>query len=331
MKIPKEDIGKRSDVYVLEQLDKLGIRDISRNFIQKNWGTFLTVNKKQVKASYKIRESDTPHIDIDNLKSIYIAYSSSDELKSQKKNIDIIYEDDNCLILNKESGIVVHPGEGNKENTLANYVKGYLEEKGEFDSKICRGGIVHRLDKGVSGLILFAKNILSQKHYQKQFEEHRVQKIYLAKVNIKNKDSELITYIPEKELDISGELKLLESRNFICDDKWLKVEGYISRSKSNRIKMKFLKYKSGNAKSCLTYIKPLDKNRCLVKIESGRMHQIRATFEYLGASIIGDTLYASNSGAIPDKIDLQSIMISLHNLDGDILTVKLPYEKKRTN
>ena len=68
----------------------------------------------------------------------------------------------------------------------------------------------------------------------------------------------------------------------------------------------------------------------MIKIESGRMHQIRASFEYLGAFIVGDTLYSSNSGAIPERIELRSIMISLHNVNGDILTIKLPYEEKKT-
>lgn len=325
------DIGKRSDIFLFDYLNRVGITNISRNFLQKNWENFFMINKKQVKPSYKIRENDIISVDIDTLQKIFHSQNSSGELKAQKENIDIIYEDANCLIINKQSGVVVHPGEGNTENTLANYVKGYLEEKGEFDKNIFRGGVVHRLDKGVSGLILFAKNLTAQKYFQKQFEEHKVQKIYLANINIKKEDSPLKKYIPQKELNLPDELKILEKNNFVCDEKWLKVDGYISRSSTNRIKMKFLKYKSGNAKSCLTYMKPLTENICLIKIESGRMHQIRASFEYLGAFIVGDTLYSSNNGAIPEKIDLQSIMISLHNVNGEILTTKLPYEEKKTS
>lgn len=324
------DIGKRSDIFLLEYLNEIGITNISRNFLQKNWSDFFMINQKQVKPSYKIRKNDIISIDIDTLQKIFLSQNSSGELKAQKENLDIMYEDDNCLIINKKSGVVVHPGEGNTENTLANYVKGYLEEKGEFDKNVFRGGVVHRLDKGVSGLIIFAKNLTTQKHFQKQFEQHKVQKIYLAKVSIKKENSPLKKYIPKKELNISEELKILEKNNFVCDEKWLKVDGYISRSVTNRIKVKFLKYKSGNAKSCLTYIKPLSKDLCLIKIESGRMHQIRASFEYLGAFIVGDTLYSSNSGAIPEMIELRSIMISLHNVNGDILTIKLPYEEKKT-
>ena len=89
------DIGKRSDVFLLEYLNEVGITNISRNFLQKNWSDFFMINQKQVKPSYKIRKHDIISIDIDTLQKIFLSQNSSGELKAQKENLDIMYEDDN--------------------------------------------------------------------------------------------------------------------------------------------------------------------------------------------------------------------------------------------
>lgn len=155
---------------------------ISRTFIAENLGEIFYVNGKRIKPSYKFKKGDEYDIDYEKVNSLINDQTKQESLLSQEKDLNIVYEDENCIVINKESGVVVHPGSGNTHNTLANYVKGYLMEKGEFDKKVKRGGVVHRLDKGVSGLILFAKNAKAQEYFQNQFEKHLVQKIYYAKV-----------------------------------------------------------------------------------------------------------------------------------------------------
>ncbi|HOV29467.1 MAG TPA: RluA family pseudouridine synthase [Candidatus Dojkabacteria bacterium] len=323
MKITDENIGKRADVFVKEKLEK---NALSRTFIAENLVKFFKVNDREVKPSYKFKKGDTYSIDYENLKRLVSNLTNEESLIAQKKDLDIIYEDENCLVINKESGIVVHPGSGNKQNTLANYVKGYLEAKGEFDSKVKRGGVIHRLDKGVSGLILFAKNEKAQRYFQNQFENHLVQKVYYAQIEYNQRDnSQLLQYIPKNNLNLKSEIGKLKKNKFICDDQWLKVEGYIKRSETNRMKMKFTKYFRNGAKYSLTYIKPISENELIIKIETGRMHQIRAVLEYFGVNIKGDTLYSTKTGkgGIPEKICLTSILLSIKNLDGNILTISL--------
>jgi len=323
MKVSEKDIKKRADVFVKEKLKEYSI---SRTFIAENLGEIFYVNGKRIKPSYKFKKGDEYDIDYEKVNSLINDQTKQESLLSQEKDLNIVYEDENCIVINKESGVVVHPGSGNTHNTLANYVKGYLMEKGEFDQKIKRGGVVHRLDKGVSGLILFAKNAKAQEYFQNQFEKHLVQKIYYAQVEYgQNCDSELLARIPKSKVDLKDEIDRLKKNNFVCDEGWIKVEGYIKRSESNRMKMKFTKYFRNGAKYSLTYIKPISKDEMIIKIETGRMHQIRAVLEYLEVNIKGDTLYKTKAGkgGIPEKIYLSSILLSVKNLDGSILNVSL--------
>ena len=323
MKITDENIGKRADVFVKDELQKNGL---SRTFIAENLGKFFKVNGKETKPSYKFKKGDSYDIDYEKVESLISDLTKGESLLAQTGNLDIVYEDENCLVINKESGVVVHPGSGNQEHTLANYVKGYLEAKGEFDSKVKRGGVVHRLDKGVSGLILFAKNEKAQKYFQNQFEKHLVQKVYYAQIEYNQKNnSPLLPYIPKTNLNLKDEIDSLKKNKFICNDQWIKVEGYVKRSEVNRMKMKFTKYFNGKAKYSITYIKHISESELIIKIETGRMHQIRAVLEYFGVNIKGDTLYSTKAGkgGIPEKICLTSILLSVENLDGNILTVSL--------
>ncbi len=322
MEVLDSDIGKRVDLFLFEKLKDL---PVSRTFLVENWNDFILINDRSVKPSYKIRKDDIYFIDTEKVQKLLNAKSKQSLLLGEHGNIDILYEDDNCLVINKQSGVVVHPGVGNEEGTLANFVKGYLEQKQEFDPNIKRAGVVHRLDKGVSGLILFAKNTKAQNYFQKQFENHTVEKIYRAKIECSNCSKEFLKYFPKKKLDIQEEIEKLERNNFVCDERWMKIEGYIGRDSVNRMKMHFTKYERGGSKYALTYIRPVSSNEILVKIATGRMHQIRCTLEYLGANIEGDTLYKTKSGkgGIPEKISLSSIFISLKNLNGDNLRVSL--------
>jgi len=296
----------------------------SRSFLKHNWENLVTINGNVGKPSYKLRKGDVLVISDDQVNKILEDHSYG-EIVPQHHALDIVYEDKDFLIINKPKGIVVHPGVGNPKDTLVNYVVEYLQSKEEYDARMERGGIVHRLDKPVSGLILFAKTAESQLYFQKQFEEHSIEKVYLAKVEYGNDlNNELRSRIPSKPLDVSEELDILEERKFEIDDSWMKVEGYIGRSSINRMKMIFKTYSFNHSRTALSYVKPINENEFLVIIKTGRMYQIRATLEYLGTNIVGDTLFETlKGGAIPDSIELESILLSCKDMQGNMLTRRL--------
>ncbi|KUK66898.1 MAG: pseudouridine synthase, partial [candidate division WS6 bacterium 36_33] len=246
-------------------------------------------------------------------------------IKPQEGDLEVLFESDDFLIIDKPKGVVVHPGIGSEDGTLVNYVKGYLSQKDNFKEEVQKAGIVHRLDKGVSGLIVFAKNLEMQKHLQEQFENHEVKKIYLANIEYKELRGGIKRYFPKEEseyLDIDSEIEKLEKRNFTFDESWFKAEGYISRSPKNRVKMQFKKYFGRRGKKAISYIKPINKDQILVVIKTGRMHQIRATLEYFGIGIVGDTLYGpARATSMPDAIELRSIFLSFKELDGSDFTI----------
>lgn len=322
IKIKQKQSGKRLDVFLLEYLENRGEDTFSRNFLTNNWDSLVTVNGKQLKQSYKLKEGDEVEVDMEKVEQLKAGMKRSSNIKAQEGDLEVLFENEGFLIIEKPKGLVVHPGVGNQENTLANYVKGYLEEKGEFDNALTRAGIVHRLDKGVSGLIVFAKNVAMQKHLKEQFEKHEVKKIYLADIEYKQLRRGIRKYFPEKDKDIADEISKLEVNGFECDSSWFKAQGYIARSPRNRVKMQFRKYLGRGGKKALSYIKPISQEQVLVVIKTGRMHQIRATLEYFGVGIKGDTLYGlSKSSTMPDKIALKAILLSFKELNGDDFTI----------
>ncbi|MHC1716971.1 MAG: RluA family pseudouridine synthase [Candidatus Dojkabacteria bacterium] len=319
----KDTVGKRVDVFLYNYLKDKGYNYISRSFLQNNWGKLLQVNGKDVKPSYKLRENDVVEVNEQKVLENF-ELKGQDDIESQKGNINIVFEDDNLLVLKKEKGMSIHPGIGNRRDTLANYVRGYLEEKGEYDNKTSRAGVVHRLDKSVSGLVVFAKNKETQLYLQKQFQDRNVNKVYYTKISNKKLPEFLNIYLNKEQATIADELDVLEKNNFVCDSSWYEAKGYISRSSRNRIKMKFSPISSSTEKRALSYIKPVNSNELLIKIETGRMHQIRATLEYLGITIEGDTLYSlAKGGAIPEKIELCSILLNFIDIKGKSLTFRI--------
>ncbi len=311
--------GERLDTYICQNF-----KIPSRSFLQNHWEKIVSLNGSKIKPAYKVRIGDIIEIREEEIEKI-LKENSLDTIIPEKYNLDIVMENDDFLVINKPKGIAVHPGIGNLKDTLANYVVGYLNEKGEYDSRIERGGIVHRLDKSVSGLIIFAKNLEAQRFLQKQFEEHTVNKIYMAKVEIDAESSkDLLACIPMKELNAKAEMDKLVANNFEIDESWYKAEGYIGRSKMNRMKMIFKTYPFGNAKYALSYIKPLSQKEVLVMIKTGRMYQIRATLEYLGINIVGDTLFETfKGGRIPEAIELESVLLSMKDTDEKTFVCRL--------
>jgi 23S rRNA-/tRNA-specific pseudouridylate synthase len=146
----------------------------------------------------------------------------------------------------------MHPGVGNKKGTLANYVRYYLESKGEYDNLVDRAGIVHRLDKGVSGLVVVGKNKKAQEFLKREFKNRRVIKVYHAELeeytNIEQK-FDLKEYVEEMNIKMKPWKE------------WEKVEGYIGRSKIDRYKMEFKGYEFPGSKYALSYILLVEMRR----------------------------------------------------------------------
>lgn len=319
--ITNEKKGLRMDSFVVQNFDLL-----SRNFLTKHWGTLVQVNDSTEKPSYKLRIGDK--VDFHNEKMNELLKENEIEIENivpQQGKLNIVNETKDFLILNKPKGIPVHPGINFNTGTLANYVVGYLQSKNEWDERIERGGIVHRLDKSVSGLIVFAKTYEIQRYLQEEFEKHRVNKVYKAKVHFKDN---ALAEVKEKFINASRsekkELDKFIDNNFQITHEWYKAEGYIGRSSVNRRKMSFKSYQSGNSKYALSYLLPLDKDELLINIKTGRMYQIRATLESLGIVIDGDTLFETiKGGTTPEKIDLESVLLAFTQPSGDMVVSRL--------
>ena len=251
MKIICDQEKIRIDKY-LSEIDDL---DLTRAKIQKLIKTGnITVNGKEIKESYKVNLDDKINITI-----------VDDEIKLEGEDIklDVIYEDDDILVINKPSGMVVHPAPGNKEHTLVNALINYSKlssRNGEF-----RPGIVHRIDKDTSGLLLVAKNDKAHLFLEEELKKHSVVRTYIALVNgVINHDTG-------------------------------KIDAPIGRNVNDRKKMEVT---SKNSKEAITNFKVLErfKNVTLVelKLETGRTHQIRVHMKYINHPVCNDPVYSNN-------------------------------------
>ena len=262
---------KKYNIEEIGRLDKIVSNletNLSREAVQrmiKN-GKIL-VNGKQEKPSYKTSIGETIIIEEEKAEEI--------DLKPQEMPLDVIYEDDDMLVINKEKGIVVHPGNGNPDGTLANAVmarcKGGLSGIG---GKI-RPGIVHRIDKDTSGLVIIAKNDKAHINLSNQIQKRKVKKTYIALVRGVIKENEATINMP------------------------------IGRSTKDRKKMAVSK----NGKEAITNFKVLKRftgyTLLEVNIETGRTHQIRVHLAEIGFPIVGDMVYSN--GKNPFNVEGQML------------------------
>ncbi|MDH3004879.1 MAG: RluA family pseudouridine synthase [Candidatus Shikimatogenerans sp. JK-2022] len=263
-------VKKRLDKYLYYNFFK---KKISRNKIQKYIKNgFILLNNKKIKKNKIFNKKDKINI----IKKInFFEKKKTNIFKNKNLNIKIHYENLNFLIINKEPGLVVHPGNGYYKNTLINWLKYYFFKKNIINIlnyEKYKFGLLHRLDKETSGLLIIAKNIFFYKKLKKQFLKRIIKKKYLA----------LIWGIPNKKKNI--------------------IKNNILRNPKNRIKMtvlkkqnlKFKKY----SKFCITKYKVLKSYKILSLVEcnlkTGRTHQIRVHFKYLGHPVFNDKLYGGN-------------------------------------
>lgn len=324
IQIEGDNIGKRIDIFVLENIPL----SLTRNIVQSNLSNGCKVNDSICKKSYKLRYGDVVSLDMKYWENIGNEIDLSDDVVAQSGNLDVRYEDENILVIFKPKGISVHPGVGHKEGTLANFVREYLERKKEYDSLVDRAGIVHRLDKGVSGFLVIAKNKKTQEYLKKEFQNRNVIKIYHAEVERIGESKLNMFKESEQVVDFKKEISELDI-SFEPWKKWFNMRGYIGRSSKNRYKMEFRLHEFGGSKFAESYIL-MSGNQTLVKIETGRMHQIRASLEYLGLRIVGDTLYGGTNKSLinSESIMLEAVLLSFVNINGERLTFRKGSDEK---
>ena len=248
--VNEENIGKRIDAYLAANTEhsRANVQRLIEN--EK-----ILVNGKKTKVSYKVQPNDEISIEDEEPKEI--------GLKAQEIPIDILYEDDDIIVVNKPKGMVVHPANGNPDGTLVNAVMAICKDSLSGIGGEIRPGIVHRLDKDTSGVIIVAKNDKSHIALSEQIKNHEVEKTYIALVKGFVKENEATINMP------------------------------IGRSTKDRKKMAVNK----NGKNAITHFKVIErfKNYTLleVKIETGRTHQIRVHLSEIGYPIVGDTTYSN--------------------------------------
>ena len=233
-----------------------GILDESRETITKMIEEgYILVNKKSTKPSYKLKETDEV--------TVNDGFKKEMSLEATKMDIDIVYEDDYLMVINKPSGLVVHPGNGNQSNTLVNgllYYTKNLSQKEEF-----RPGIVHRLDKDTSGLMLVAKDDKTHELLSEMFKEKKVHREYIA----------LLDGVFPQEKAI--------------------IDAPIGRSREQFDKMEVRK-DGKRAVTHLEVIKKYSKNTLVrLVLETGRTHQIRVHLSYIGYPVHNDPVYSNKS------------------------------------
>lgn len=248
MRIVVEDNECRVDKYLLSKLD------LSRSKLQKMiLDGYVLVNNNKIKSSYVVKINDTIDIDLD--------YNEDIDIEAQDIDLDIIYEDDDVLVVNKPSGMVVHPANGHYNDTLVNALMFHCNNLSKVNGDI-RPGIVHRIDADTSGLLLVAKNDDAHNFLAEQIAKHSVNRKYIALVHgIINEDSATI-------------------------------DAPIGRDKNNRKKMMVT---DENSKEAITHLKVLKryKNATLIEcnLETGRTHQIRVHLSYINHPIVNDYVY----------------------------------------
>lgn len=243
-----EDANERIDNYLIKILNK------SRSKIQNLIKTEnVKVNNKIIKNSYIVKQND--NIEINEIEEQPLS------AKAEKIHLDIVYEDDDIIVVNKQNGLVVHPAVGNPTGTLVNglmyHSKNLSKVNGEF-----RPGIVHRIDAFTTGLLVVAKNDYAHEFLARQLENKTTHRIYVALVwGVINEDTGTI-------------------------------DAPIGRDKKDRKKMAVT---SENSKNAVTHFKVIEryKDATLIelKLETGRTHQIRVHMNYINHPVVNDSVY----------------------------------------
>ncbi len=284
--VKDEENGSRIDSFISKKEKELSRTRIKNLILQKNLklnNLIITNPSKKVLTGDKI--------------DLSIPRPLKASLKPYKFKIDIVYEDNDLLVLNKPAGIIIHPGAGNYDNTIVNALVNHCGKKLSNIGGELRPGIVHRIDKDTSGLIIVAKNNFSHENLSNQFNKHSIERVY--------------------ELMVWGKLRPQNG----------KIKTLITRSSKNRQQMEV---GINKGKIAITNYKTLeifenDKTPTFslveCKLETGRTHQIRVHMSHKGNNILGDTKYRKKFKKLKN-ID-QSLEKLIYNLNRQFLHAKV--------
>ena len=281
------DAGKRLDSFLAEKNTAKYTRSFIGKMIEEN---LVLYNGKPSKASTKIKTGD--RIELFEKEPEPLA------VKGEEIPLEIVYEDDDLMVINKPRGMVVHPAPGHTSGTLVNAVLSHAGESLSSINGVLRPGIVHRIDKDTSGLILVCKNDFSHKALAKQLEEHSITRRYHA--------------------ICSGRLKEEQGT----------VSAPIGRDEKNR-KQQAINYKHG--KEAITHYRLLEnlQNASLLecRLETGRTHQIRVHMKSIGHPLLGDPLYGpkKNLYAIKGQALHAMVLGFVHPRSGEYMEFSSDY------
>lgn len=261
--IQSEDVGKRLDIFISEKNQEITRSYIKKIIEEEN----ILVNDKKVKSGYALKKNDEVSLNIPEDRLLNIT--------AEEINLDIIHEDEDIIIINKAKGMVVHPANGNYTGTLVNSLMYSHSDKLSSINGTIRPGIVHRIDKDTTGVLVIAKNDKAHKNLSEQFKQHSINRVYVAIVKGIIKDDEFSISLP------------------------------IGRNERDRKKMA-VTYK--NSREATTHIKVLKRfyssNMTLIeaRLETGRTHQIRVHMSYLGHPLLGDETYSKKETKFKYKV-----------------------------
>lgn len=267
--VKDKEKNKRLDIYVAEEMKELSRTTIKRLIDEGR----ILVNGKKVKSSYKPEEEDCISIDIPEVCEI--------GLIPQEIPVPVIYEDKDIIVVNKPKGMVVHPANGNPDGTLVNAILAMCKDSLSGIGGEIRPGIVHRLDKDTSGLLIVAKNDMAHINMSKQIQDRKVTKKYIALVKGIVTENEATINLP------------------------------IARSTKDRKKMAV----APKGKEAVTHFEVLqryDKYTLLeLKIDTGRTHQIRVHLSYIGHPVVGDGVYSKGQ----NEFNIEGQMLHAKHLE----------------